>query len=137
LTTQEACKRFGIEYQTAKNASCVCKSFNQSIRQRTLSFEHHKEVAGRDDKVELLAVTMTTECKAGEMLAAMETIAEEGNRKKSEAAKAGRVGRAEKKAAVDLVADLALEVDHRDPPVNTAKKHVAREARAAEAKVTP
>ncbi len=64
-------------------------------------------------------------------------IAEDGNRKKSEAAKAGRVGRAAKKAAGDLLAHLALEVDHRDPPVNAEKKHVAREARAAEAKVSP
>jgi DNA modification methylase len=64
-------------------------------------------------------------------------IAEEGNRKKSDAAKAGRVGRAAKKAVGDLLADSALEVDHRDPPVNGAKKHVAREARAAEAKVSP
>ncbi len=55
-------------------------------------------------------------------------IAAEGNRKKSEAAasrprdEAGRL-------------KANPEVDHRDPPVG--KKHVAREARAAEAKVSP
>ncbi|NDG19432.1 MAG: site-specific DNA-methyltransferase [Betaproteobacteria bacterium] len=55
-------------------------------------------------------------------------IAEEGNRKKSEAVKSqprDAAGRVEKKPVVD----------HRDPP--SAKKHVAREARAAEAKVSP
>lgn len=55
-------------------------------------------------------------------------IAAEGNRKKSEAAasrprdEAGRL-------------KANPEVDHRDPPVG--KRHVAREARAAEAKVSP
>jgi len=55
-------------------------------------------------------------------------IAEEGNRKKSEAVKSqprDASGRVEKRPVVD----------HRDPP--SAKKHVAREARAAEAKVSP
>ncbi|NBW15390.1 MAG: hypothetical protein EBR82_46080 [Caulobacteraceae bacterium] len=55
-------------------------------------------------------------------------IAEDGNRKKSQAAatrprdEAGRL-------------KPGPEVDHRDPPVE--KKHVAREARAMEAKVSP
>jgi DNA modification methylase/ParB-like chromosome segregation protein Spo0J len=55
-------------------------------------------------------------------------IAAEGNRKKSEAVKSqprDAAGRVEKKPVVD----------HRDPP--SAKRHVAREARAAEAKVSP
>ncbi len=72
MTTQEACKRFGIEYQTAAQAVRVCKAIESCRRLQDLSFYHHQEVAGRDDKAELLAVTMTTECKAGEMLAAME-----------------------------------------------------------------
>jgi hypothetical protein len=72
MSTQEACKRFGIEYQTAKNAKWVCETIERSLRRDLLTFHHHKEVAGRDDKAELLAVTMTTERKAGEMLAAME-----------------------------------------------------------------
>ncbi len=72
MSTQEACKRFGIEYQTAKNAKWVCEKFDRSCRQDLLTFQHHIEVAGRDDKAELLAVTMSTERKAGEMLAAME-----------------------------------------------------------------
>jgi hypothetical protein len=72
MTTQEACKRFGIEYQTAKDAKVTCAAIPQRLRCPNLSYGHHRTVAGRDDKAELLAVTMTTECKAGEMLAAME-----------------------------------------------------------------
>jgi len=53
-------------------------------------------------------------------------IAEEGNRKKSEA-KVGNTNAAKEKTIVD----------HRDPPLKSDKKHVAREARAAEAKVSP
>jgi hypothetical protein len=53
-------------------------------------------------------------------------IAEEGNRKKSEAAK-GNANAAKEKTMVD----------HRDPPLKSEKKHVAREARAADAKVSP
>ena len=55
-------------------------------------------------------------------------IADEGNRKKSEAAASrprDNAGRLKPRP----------EVDHRDPPVE--KKHVAREARAADAKVSP
>jgi triphosphoribosyl-dephospho-CoA synthetase len=127
MSTQEACKRFGIEYQTAAQAVRVCKAIG-SCRQRQLSFEHHKEVAGRDDKAELLAVTMSIKRKAGEMLEALEKIAEEGNRKKSEAAKGNANAAKAKKKTV---------VDHRDPPVaKKPKVAVAREARAAEAKVT-
>lgn len=61
----EACKRFGIEYQTARKSIQVCRSF-ESGRRRPLSFEHHKEVAGREDKVELLewAVESFLACKS-------------------------------------------------------------------------
>ncbi len=128
MSTQEACKRFGIEYQTAAQAKSIAEKIESCLRRQDLSWHHHKEVAGRDDKAELLAVTMTTERKAGEMLAAMEKIAEEGNRKKSEAAK-------EQHAKSNPRRGETLVVDHRDPPPE--KKHVAREARAAEAKVTP
>ena len=55
-------------------------------------------------------------------------IAEEGNRKKSEAAK-GQHARSTPRHGETLV------VDHTDPPPK--KTHVAREARAAEAKVSP
>ena len=54
-------------------------------------------------------------------------IAEEGNRKKSEAAK-------EQHAKSNPRRGETLVVDHSDPP---PKKHVARESRAAEAKVSP
>lgn len=53
-------------------------------------------------------------------------IAEDGNRKKAEA----KVGNQNASKAKTMV-------DHRDPPLNSEKKHVAREARAAEAKVSP
>ena len=53
-------------------------------------------------------------------------IAEEGNRKKSEAAK-GNSNAAKEKTVTD----------HDDPPLKKADKHPAREARAAEAKVSP
>ena len=53
-------------------------------------------------------------------------IAAEGNRKKAEA-KAGNQNASKAKTMVD----------HRDPPLKPEKKHVAREARAADAKVSP
>jgi hypothetical protein len=43
-------KRFGIEYQTAKQAVRVCKAIGSCRRLQQLSFYHHQEVAGRDDK---------------------------------------------------------------------------------------
>ena len=55
-------------------------------------------------------------------------IAADGNRKKSEAAKGNA------NAAKDRPKTM---VDHDDPPLKPEKKHVAREARAAEAKVSP
>jgi len=53
-------------------------------------------------------------------------IAEEGSRKKSQA-KAGNQNASKEKTMVD----------HDDPPLKSEKKHVAREARAADAKVSP
>jgi hypothetical protein len=44
----------GIEYQTAAQAVRVCKAFESGRRLPLLGFYHHQEVAGRDDKVELL-----------------------------------------------------------------------------------
>lgn len=58
-------------------------------------------------------------------------IAEEGNRKKSEAAKSGRVGRASNKATA------SLDADHSEQRLNAGGRAVAREARASEAKVSP
>lgn len=58
-------------------------------------------------------------------------IAEEGNRKKSAAAQEGRVGRAAAKSKQTLVAA------HDDQRQKSGGKAVAREARAAEAKVSP
>lgn len=63
----EACKRFGIEYQTAAQACRVCKSLTPSCRQRQLRFEHHKEVAGREDKVELLEWAVESFLRASPM----------------------------------------------------------------------
>lgn len=57
-------------------------------------------------------------------------IKAEGNRKRSEAAKAGKVGRAAKKKAACLVAD------HSELRLKKGGKNVAREARAAKAKVS-
>jgi ParB-like chromosome segregation protein Spo0J len=59
----------------------------------------------------------------------LEKIAEEGNRKKSEAAKGMPYAPKGSSRKTEKV------VDHCDPP--PSKKHVAREARAAEAKVSP
>lgn len=58
----------------------------------------------------------------------LEKIASEGRKKKSDAA------RGNANAAKDRTKTV---VDHDDPPLNQAKVHVAREARAAEAKVSP
>jgi hypothetical protein len=49
---QEACERFGIEYQTAKHAVTGCRAFPEKCRHRHLSFAHHKEVANRPDAAE-------------------------------------------------------------------------------------
>ena len=51
----EACERFGIAYQTAKNAASVANAFERSRRQDLLTFGHHESVAGREDSAELLA----------------------------------------------------------------------------------
>jgi hypothetical protein len=45
---------FGIEYQTAAQAVRVCKAIESCTRVQHLSWKHHQEIAGRDDKVELL-----------------------------------------------------------------------------------
>lgn len=50
----QACELFGIAKETAKQATRVCKSLESCLRRHDLSFHHHKEVAGRDDAVELL-----------------------------------------------------------------------------------
>ena len=51
---EEACERFGIAYKTAANAASACKALESSRRREHLSFEHHKEIANRDDADELL-----------------------------------------------------------------------------------
>jgi site-specific DNA-methyltransferase (adenine-specific) len=51
----EACERFGIEYQTAKNAAWVAGAFERSLRRDLLEWSHHKEVANHDQAAELLA----------------------------------------------------------------------------------
>ncbi len=51
----EACERFGIEYQTAKDAVWVCGTFERSARADLLTFKHHEAVASRPDAGELLA----------------------------------------------------------------------------------
>jgi hypothetical protein len=54
-------KRFGIEYQTAAQAVRVCKAIGSCRRLQQLSFYHHKEVAGRDDKEEsIVGVSIDT-----------------------------------------------------------------------------
>jgi site-specific DNA-methyltransferase (adenine-specific) len=58
-------------------------------------------------------------------------IAEEGNRKKAKAAKDGRVGRASVKAK------KTLDADHNDQQLKSGGRAVARETRAADAKVSP
>jgi N6-adenosine-specific RNA methylase IME4 len=50
----QACERFGIAYQTAKQAAWVASCFERSCRQDLLTFSHHESVAGRDDAAELL-----------------------------------------------------------------------------------
>ncbi len=50
----EACKLFGIEYQTARKSVQVCRSFDSGNRLPLLGVAHHLEVAGREDKEELL-----------------------------------------------------------------------------------
>jgi len=50
----EAAETFGIAKETARRASGVCRNIESGRRRPLLSFEHHKEVAGRHDAGELL-----------------------------------------------------------------------------------
>jgi N6-adenosine-specific RNA methylase IME4 len=50
----DACRQFGIAYDTAKQAVRVCKAYDQRCRRIHLSFGHHQLVANRDDAEELL-----------------------------------------------------------------------------------
>ncbi len=52
----QACERFGIAYQTAKDSAWVAAAFpERSDRSDLLEWTHHRVVAGRDDAVDLLA----------------------------------------------------------------------------------
>jgi N6-adenosine-specific RNA methylase IME4 len=51
---EETCKKFELNYQTARNAKSVCDSFELSRRRDNLTFTHHQEVQGREDADELL-----------------------------------------------------------------------------------
>lgn len=51
----QACERFGIAYQTAKDSAWVAAAFpERSERSDHLEWSHHRVVAGRDDAAELL-----------------------------------------------------------------------------------
>jgi len=50
----EACKRFGIAYDTAKQAVRVCGAIERCNRLHQLGFAHHMAVANHDDATELL-----------------------------------------------------------------------------------
>lgn len=50
----EACERFGIAYQTAKQAAWVAGTFERSCRQDHLTYGHHESVAGHPQAGELL-----------------------------------------------------------------------------------
>lgn len=63
----EACKRFGIEYGTAKNAVWVCSSIERSFRNDLLTFAHHMQVASRDDAHELLEWAVENEATVKEL----------------------------------------------------------------------
>ena len=49
-----ACEQFGIAYNTAKQATRVCRAIERCTRVHNLTFKHHQEVAGREDAPELL-----------------------------------------------------------------------------------
>jgi hypothetical protein len=51
---EDTCKRFDLNYQTARNAMSVCEGFELSRRRDKLTFSHHQEVQGRPDADELL-----------------------------------------------------------------------------------
>ena len=51
---QSACERFGIAYQTAKNAVRVCRAYERYLRRDLLTFTHLAIVAHRPDATELL-----------------------------------------------------------------------------------
>lgn len=65
----EACAMFGIEYQTAAQAVRVCKAIESCTRVQHLSWKHHQEVAGREDKVELLEWAVETQATVRELRA--------------------------------------------------------------------
>jgi site-specific DNA-methyltransferase (adenine-specific) len=76
----EACERFGIAYQTAKDAAWVATAFpERSSRNDLLDFSHHKAVANHDQAAELLAW-------AEETRATVKQLREEKRRRSIEAA---------------------------------------------------
>lgn len=56
----EAAERFGLSKTSVRYAADIAKQFPKSARRRALSFEHHKEVHGRNDADELLDMGLTT-----------------------------------------------------------------------------
>jgi site-specific DNA-methyltransferase (adenine-specific) len=65
----EACKRFGIAYDTAKQATRVCRSIERCSRIHHLTFNHHQEIAGREDSVELLEWAVENDATVRELRA--------------------------------------------------------------------
>lgn len=65
----EACALFGIEYQTAANAKFVASRVESSLRKEQLTWQHHLQVAGREDKVELLEWAVETQATVRELRA--------------------------------------------------------------------
>lgn len=56
----EAAERFGLSKTSVRYAADIARQFPKSARRRALSFEHHKEVQGREDADELLDMGLTT-----------------------------------------------------------------------------
>jgi len=64
---QEACERFKIAYQTAKDAVSVCRAFERSSRNDLLEFHHHRAVTNRPDAPELLEWAAEREASVQEL----------------------------------------------------------------------
>lgn len=63
----EACKRFGIAYDTASQAIRVCKAIESCNRLQQLGFAHHMAVANHEDAIKLLEWAVENEATVKEL----------------------------------------------------------------------
>jgi len=114
----EAATLFGIEYQTAAIAASTCRAWESLRRRKDLTFAHHREVANHPEADELLT-----------WAAKRQQIADEANRKRSEAAKGQPRTPDGNRLAEKQVVQQSVE--------QPARRDKGNQARAAASKTNP